>query len=46
VLIGARTLGQLDDNLASTGVVLSSEQLNELATVSRPTRDYPAAMLD
>lgn len=43
--LGARTMAQLEDNLASAGVVLSDEELAEFDGLTTPTLDYPAAML-
>lgn len=44
VIIGARTVTQLDDNLKSVDVSLSTEELAELDAVSRLTPEYPAWM--
>jgi aryl-alcohol dehydrogenase-like predicted oxidoreductase len=40
-IIGARTLAQLQDNLASWGLELSSEQLKSLDTASRIELEFP-----
>lgn len=40
-ILGARTLTQLEGNLASASVRLSSEQLNELDALGRPSPRYP-----
>ena len=44
VIIGARTVTQLDDNLKSVDVSLSTEELAELDAVSRLSPEYPAWM--
>ena len=44
VIIGARKLEQLDDNLKSVDVTLSSEELKALDEASRLTREYPSWM--
>jgi aryl-alcohol dehydrogenase-like predicted oxidoreductase len=44
VIIGARKLEQLDDNLRSVDVTVSSEELNALDEASRLTPEYPAWM--
>jgi len=44
VIIGARKLEQLDDNLRSVDVTLSSEELKALDEASRLTPEYPAWM--
>jgi aryl-alcohol dehydrogenase-like predicted oxidoreductase len=44
-IIGARTLEQLDQNLAALDVRLRPEQLALLDEVSRPTLDFPAEFL-
>lgn len=41
VLVGAKTLGQLDDNLASLGVVLSPEAMARLDAQSAPDPLFP-----
>jgi aryl-alcohol dehydrogenase-like predicted oxidoreductase len=46
VILGARTVEQLDDNLASVDVTLSAEEMDELSVVSAPgIADYPYRML-
>jgi aryl-alcohol dehydrogenase-like predicted oxidoreductase len=45
VIIGARTLQQLDDNLGALEVKLSPAQLAALDEASRPTLDFPAGFL-
>jgi aryl-alcohol dehydrogenase-like predicted oxidoreductase len=42
VLIGARSLEQLDDNLGSLDVELTDEQLRELTDASTPRLNFPA----
>jgi aryl-alcohol dehydrogenase-like predicted oxidoreductase len=44
-LIGARTLGQLDANLASLAVELTDSQLAALDALTRPTLEYPLTEL-
>jgi aryl-alcohol dehydrogenase-like predicted oxidoreductase len=44
VIIGAKAEAQLLDNLASAALKLSSDDLVELDTVSRPTPIYPSWM--
>jgi aryl-alcohol dehydrogenase-like predicted oxidoreductase len=44
VIIGARKLEQLDDNLKSVDITLSSEDLKALDEASRLTSEYPAWM--
>ena len=44
VIIGARKLTQLDDNLKSMDLTLSAEDLKALDEVSRLTPEYPAWM--
>jgi aryl-alcohol dehydrogenase-like predicted oxidoreductase len=42
VILGARTLGQLDDNLAAAGLHLSEEEIDRLDAASDPeAADYP-----
>ena len=36
VILGARTVEQLEDNLASSAVVLSTEEMTSLTAVSAP----------
>ena len=43
-IIGARTLAQLDDNVASLEVTLSSAQLGRLDALSTPTLPFPMGM--
>jgi aryl-alcohol dehydrogenase-like predicted oxidoreductase len=44
-IVGARTVEQLDDNLASIDVSLSAEQLQSLSAASEPELNFPAAFL-
>ncbi len=44
VIIGAKTLEQLNDNLAATTLSLSAEQLTRLDAVSAMTPEYPGWM--
>ena len=46
VIIGARTEAQLDDNIAATGVELSSDDLATLDAVSKLRPEYPGWMID
>jgi aryl-alcohol dehydrogenase-like predicted oxidoreductase len=46
VIIGAKTVEQLDDNLAATGIVLSDEEMAKLDAVSALPAEYPGWMLD
>jgi hypothetical protein len=44
-IIGARTLEQLDQNLAALDLQLDAAQRQRLDEVSRPTLDFPADFL-
>ena len=44
VIIGARKIAQLDDNLKSVDLTLSADDLKALAEVSAVTPEYPAWM--
>ena len=44
VIIGARKIAQLDDNLKSIDVTLTAEELKQLDEVSKLTVEYPAWM--
>lgn len=46
VIIGAKTPAQLDDNLASVDLVLTTEQLAQLEQVSALKPEYPRWMID
>lgn len=46
VIIGAKNVDQLDDNLAATEVELTPEELQTLEEVSALPREYPGWMLD
>lgn len=46
VIIGAKSIAQLDDNLAATDVELSAEELSDLDKAGALTREYPQWMLD
>ena len=46
VIIGAKTEAQLNDNLAATGVELSSADLKRLDDVSKLKPEYPGWMLE
>src|ERR1700761_7650394 len=45
VIIGAKTIEQLDDNLAATELTLTPEELAKLDEVSALSREYPGWML-
>jgi aryl-alcohol dehydrogenase-like predicted oxidoreductase len=44
-ILGARTLGQLDDNLKALEIRLSAEQLAALDKLTTPTLNFPAEMM-
>ncbi|WP_068076621.1 aldo/keto reductase [Novosphingobium lentum] len=44
-IIGARTMAQLDDNLAALDLTLDAEALAALDAVSKPTLNFPAEFL-
>ena len=46
IIVGARTLEQLDDNLASLDVELASEDIAALDELTQPRFGYPHAVLD
>ncbi len=46
VIVGAKKMSQLDDNLASVDIRLSDEQLARLDEVSRLPGEYPGWMLE
>lgn len=46
VIVGAKTITQLDDNLAATEITLSTEELATLDKASALAREYPQWMLD
>lgn len=46
VIIGAKKIEQLDDNIAATEVQLSAEELTALNEVSRLPEEYPGWMFD
>ena len=45
VIIGAKNVAQLDDNICSVNLKLSAEELNQLNLVSEITAEYPAWMV-
>jgi aryl-alcohol dehydrogenase-like predicted oxidoreductase len=45
VIIGAKSVEQLDDNLASTGLTLTAEEIAKLDEVSALTLEYPSWMI-
>ena len=46
VIIGAKRVDQLDDNIAATGIHLSEDELKQLDAVSALPREYPGWMLE
>lgn len=44
-IMGARTLSQLEDNLAALDLALTPAQLDRLDKASNPSLDFPAAMV-
>jgi len=46
VIIGARTIEQLDDNLAATAIALTAEELQRLDRVSALPAEYPGWMIE
>jgi len=46
VIIGAKTIAQLDDNLAATALTLSGEELARLDALSALPAEYPGWMLE
>ena len=46
VIIGAKRVEQLEDNIAATGIRLSEDELKELDAVSALPREYPGWMLE
>jgi aryl-alcohol dehydrogenase-like predicted oxidoreductase len=46
VIIGAKSITQLDDNLAATEIALSADELATLDKASALTKEYPQWMLD
>ena len=44
VIIGAKTVAQLDDNLAATGLVLTADEIAKLDQVSALPSEYPGWM--
>ncbi|HXO75226.1 MAG TPA: aldo/keto reductase, partial [Puia sp.] len=46
IIIGANKMEQLEDNLASINVALSTEDLQRLDEVSKLPPEYPGWMLD
>jgi aryl-alcohol dehydrogenase-like predicted oxidoreductase len=44
VIIGAKRLDQLDDNLAAADLTLSAEEIKALDEISRPAPEYPGWM--
>lgn len=46
IIVGARTIEQLEDNLASLGVTLSDKEISELDELTKPKLGYPMRMID
>jgi aryl-alcohol dehydrogenase-like predicted oxidoreductase len=46
VIIGAKTLAQLDDNLAATDLALAAEEIAQLDAVSALPAEYPGWMFE
>lgn len=46
VIVGARSMEQLEDNIAAARLTLSDEELQALDTVSKLPQEYPGWMLD
>jgi aryl-alcohol dehydrogenase-like predicted oxidoreductase len=46
VIIGAKTLEQLADNLAGAGLTLSDAEMSALDEVSKLPREYPGWMFE
>jgi len=46
VIIGAKSIEQLDDNLAATEVDFSAEELERLERVSALPQEYPGWMIE
>lgn len=45
VLVGAKRLSQLEDNIAAIDIVLTTEEIQRLDAVSEPPPEYPGWML-
>jgi aryl-alcohol dehydrogenase-like predicted oxidoreductase len=46
IIIGAKTLAQLDDNLAASGTALTADELAALNRASALTPEYPGWMIE
>jgi aryl-alcohol dehydrogenase-like predicted oxidoreductase len=46
VIVGARNLEQLGDNIAATALTLSDDEMKALDEVSALPREYPGWMLE
>jgi aryl-alcohol dehydrogenase-like predicted oxidoreductase len=46
VILGVRTLAQLDDNLAAGQLVLTDQELARLDRVSKPAEPYPYRFIE
>ena len=45
IILGARTVKQLDDNLAAADLVLTAKQMEKLDEISKPSLNFPADFL-
>lgn len=46
VIVGAKNIGQLDDNIAAAALKLSADELESLNAVSALPAEYPGWMVD
>ncbi len=46
IIIGAKTIAQLDDNLAATAITLTADELEQINRVSTLPPEYPGWMLE
>ena len=46
VIVGAKSVEQLDDNIAATGVSLDAEDLKRLADISALPPEYPGWQIE
>jgi aryl-alcohol dehydrogenase-like predicted oxidoreductase len=46
IIIGAKTMEQLDDNLKASEVSLTAEDIAELSATTEPRKQYPAWMIE
>ena len=45
-ILGARTLKQLDDNVAALELKLTADQVQKLDELSKPTLNFPASFIE